>query len=78
MLLAMLTSDPSVTEAALADRVASLPRTSRLPVQLSSLQPVLDGLLGLPGMTALESAHEALAGIPAVADIWSSPAAGRA
>ena len=74
ILLAMLSAEASMTESALVDDVTSLPQSSRLPMQLSSLQPLLDRLLGLEGSKSFDSASEVLAELPDLETLWSRPA----
>jgi class 3 adenylate cyclase len=75
ILLAMLTHDTSLAESALSGNVpsATLREASRLPLQLSPLQPCLDGLLGVGVGEPFQRAQESLAELVAVKDLWSRP-----
>ena len=74
MFLAMLSPDPEVMESALADRIRALTEVSRLPMQLLSLQPLLDGLLGVEDAKPISSAKEVLAELSEHNSLWNRPA----
>jgi DNA-binding response OmpR family regulator len=73
ILLAMLTDDAALAERALAGSLTSVMEASRLPLQLSSLQPCLDGLLGVGHGKPFLRARESLAEMVAVKELWSRP-----
>lgn len=73
ILLSMLSSGAGAVERALAGNVDNLEQASRLPMQLSSLQPLLDGLLGLAGRKPYATAAEALAELGGIEGLWSRP-----
>lgn len=60
---------------------AELQRVSRLAVQLSPIQPCLDGLLGVGGQTPIDQAQDVLIALMAVRDVFPFdkrvPAVGR-
>ena len=53
--------------------LVSLVEASRLPLQLSPLQPCLDGLLGVGPGKPFQRARESLTELVAVKDLWSRP-----
>jgi len=69
----MLSDDPALAERALAGNVTSIVEASRLPLQLSPLQPCLDGLLGVGHSRPFQRARESLSELVAVKDLWSRP-----
>jgi hypothetical protein len=73
LLLAMLASDHARVEAALRFELADPKRDSELPIQLTSVQPLLDRLLGIGAEPPLASAAEALAELETVQGLWSRP-----
>lgn len=73
ILLAMLSDDAALGERALAGTVSPVFEASRLPLQLSPLQPCLDGLLGVGYAKPFLRARESLAELVAVKDLWSRP-----
>ncbi|MFN0040327.1 MAG: protein kinase domain-containing protein [Burkholderiales bacterium] len=74
ILLAMLSPDPAVMESALSDRIRALYEVSRLPTQLSSVQPLLDGLLGIEGVKAINNANDVYVEVSQLNDLWNRPA----
>ena len=71
MLHALLTSERTLLGAKfLTADEAELERASRLPVQLSPLQPCLDGLLGVGNQIPVEQAQDLLIALMAVRDIF--------
>ena len=70
VLLAMLSRDSEVMESALADRLL-LADDSRLPMQLSSVQALLDGLLGFEGSTPFDDANAVIAELANLNNIWN-------
>ncbi len=73
ILLAMLSDDTALAEKALGGTLVSLVEASRLPLQLSPLQPCLDGLLGVGPGKPFQRARESLTELVAVKDLWSRP-----
>jgi class 3 adenylate cyclase len=73
LLLAMLAADHARVEAALRFELADPKRESELPIQLASMQPLLDRLLGVGAEPPLASAAEALAELETVQGLWSRP-----
>jgi class 3 adenylate cyclase/CheY-like chemotaxis protein len=73
ILLAMLSRDNEVMENALADRLL-LADDSQLPMQLSSVQPLLDGLLGLEGSKPFDDANAVNVELSKLNNIWNRPA----
>lgn len=73
ILLALLSTDSATVESALAARMPDRPEALRLPVQLSQIQPCLDGLVGVAGRKPFERAEEVLVEVLALKDIWSRP-----
>ncbi len=73
ILLAMLSDDGTLSERALAGNVPALEEVSHLPLQLSSLQPCLDGLLGTGRGKPFRRARESLSELVAVKELWSRP-----
>ncbi len=71
MLHALLTGDRTLLGAKLvtADET-ELERASRLPVQLSPIQPCLDGLLGVGNQVPVDQAQDVLIALMAVRDIF--------
>lgn len=72
ILLALLSTDSGVVEDALAGRMPKTEAT-RLPIQLSQIQPCLDGMLGVAGKKPFDRAEEVLVEVLALKDIWSRP-----
>lgn len=73
LLLAMLASDHARVEAALRFELTDPKRESELPIQLTSVQPLLDRLLGIGAEPPLASAADALAELETVQGLWSRP-----
>lgn len=73
ILLALLSTDSATVESALAGRMPERAEALHLPVQLSQIQPCLDGLLGVEGRKPFERAEEVLVEVLALKDIWSRP-----
>jgi class 3 adenylate cyclase len=71
ILHALVTGDRTLLGARLltADTV-ELERASRLPVQLSPIQPCLDGLLGVGGQAPIDQAQDVLIALMAVRDLF--------